>query len=172
MQIWAESGKSAPPICNYSQILYQFLAFTQNLKRSQSCSPSPASWLLRLYSRCIPVFLLHPLSSLSDGLERDMGQIREVQGKNMENGYWYGYGHRGRAWEVHPVFLCHPLPLSLPLPLCIPLWFPSSFFLFPPVEFLSFPLSSFFFHASLVSPLPPVILPSILSSGSMVIPLR
>ena len=35
MQIWAESGKSAPPICNYSQILYQFLAFTQNLKRSR-----------------------------------------------------------------------------------------------------------------------------------------
>ena len=34
MQIWAESGKSALPICNYSQILYQFLAFTQNLKRS------------------------------------------------------------------------------------------------------------------------------------------
>ena len=38
MQIWAESGKSAPPICNYSQILYQFLAFTQNLKRSQGFS--------------------------------------------------------------------------------------------------------------------------------------
>ena len=36
MQIWAESGKSALPICNYSQILYQFLAFTQNLKRSHS----------------------------------------------------------------------------------------------------------------------------------------
>ena len=36
MQIWAESGKSALPICNYSQILYQFLTFTQNLKRSQS----------------------------------------------------------------------------------------------------------------------------------------
>ena len=35
MQIWAESGKSALPICNYSQILYQFLTFTQNLKRSQ-----------------------------------------------------------------------------------------------------------------------------------------
>ena len=34
MQIWAESGKSALPICNYSQILYRFLAFTQNLKRS------------------------------------------------------------------------------------------------------------------------------------------
>ena len=31
MQIWAESGKSALPICNYSQILYQSLAFTQNL---------------------------------------------------------------------------------------------------------------------------------------------
>lgn len=35
MQIWAESGKSALPICNYSQILYQFLMFTQNLKRSR-----------------------------------------------------------------------------------------------------------------------------------------
>ena len=34
MQIWAESGKSALPICNYSQILYQFLTFTQNLRRS------------------------------------------------------------------------------------------------------------------------------------------
>ena len=37
MQIWAESGKSALPICNYSQILYQFLMFTQNLKRSHKC---------------------------------------------------------------------------------------------------------------------------------------
>ena len=36
MQIWAESGKSALPICNYSQILYQFLTFTQNLKRSHT----------------------------------------------------------------------------------------------------------------------------------------
>ena len=36
MQIWAESGKSALPICNYSQILYQFLTFTQNLKRSRN----------------------------------------------------------------------------------------------------------------------------------------
>ena len=34
MQIWAEPEKSALPICNYSQILYQFLMFTQNLKRS------------------------------------------------------------------------------------------------------------------------------------------
>ena len=39
MQIWAESGKSALPICNYSQILYQFLTFTQNLKRSHSQIP-------------------------------------------------------------------------------------------------------------------------------------
>ena len=38
MQIWAESGKSALPICNYSQILYQFLTFTQNLKRSLVCT--------------------------------------------------------------------------------------------------------------------------------------
>ena len=34
MQIWAETGKLALPIRNYSQILYQFLTFTQNLKRS------------------------------------------------------------------------------------------------------------------------------------------
>ena len=41
MQIWAESGKSALPICNYSQILYQFLTFTQNLKRSQYLANFP-----------------------------------------------------------------------------------------------------------------------------------
>ena len=40
MQIWAESGKSALPICNYSQILYQFLTFTQNLKRSPANAAS------------------------------------------------------------------------------------------------------------------------------------
>ena len=34
MQIWAEPEKAALPICNYSQILYQFFSFTQNLKRS------------------------------------------------------------------------------------------------------------------------------------------
>lgn len=48
MQIWAESGKSALPICNYSQILYQFLTFTQNLKRSQSNS-SLVLWVLANY---------------------------------------------------------------------------------------------------------------------------
>ena len=45
MQIWAESGKSALPICNYSQILYQFLTFTQNLKRS------PKATLARLVNQ-------------------------------------------------------------------------------------------------------------------------
>ena len=34
MQIRAEPKKLAPPICKYSQILYQFLTFTQNLKQS------------------------------------------------------------------------------------------------------------------------------------------
>ena len=34
MQMWAEPRKSALPIRNDSQILYQFLMFTQNLKRS------------------------------------------------------------------------------------------------------------------------------------------
>ena len=44
MQIWAETGKSALPIHNYSQILYQFLMFTQNLKRS----PLSRFWLFTL----------------------------------------------------------------------------------------------------------------------------
>ena len=73
MQIWAESGKSALPICNYSQILYQFLTFTQNLKRSlfnsrntfpaifygiredtiiEELEPSKESALLFLYQKC------------------------------------------------------------------------------------------------------------------------
>ena len=45
MQIWAESGKSALPICNYSQILYQFLTFTQNLKRSRIRGMSAYAYL-------------------------------------------------------------------------------------------------------------------------------
>ena len=36
MQIRAEPEKSALSICNYSQILYQFFKFTQNLKQSQT----------------------------------------------------------------------------------------------------------------------------------------
>ena len=46
MQIWAESGKSALPICNYSQILYQFLTFTQNLKRSLAGNEFPTLLLI------------------------------------------------------------------------------------------------------------------------------
>ena len=53
MQIWAESGKSALPICNYSQILYQFLTFTQNLKRSRKNEKSffTRSFRLKNYKR-------------------------------------------------------------------------------------------------------------------------
>ena len=51
MQIRAEPRKSALPICNYSQILYQFLTFTQNLKRSRvergESTPS-AEFMLRI----------------------------------------------------------------------------------------------------------------------------
>ena len=43
MQIRAEPEKSALPICNYSQILYQFLTFTQNLKRSLLCAYKKAT---------------------------------------------------------------------------------------------------------------------------------
>ena len=58
MQIWAESGKSALPICNYSQILYQFLTFTQNLKRSQGEAQDLTFTLFFHFARppfCLPV---------------------------------------------------------------------------------------------------------------------
>ena len=60
MQIWAESGKSALPICNYSQILYQFLTFTQNLKRSlfyRECSFFRDCCCSRRASRSVPRML-------------------------------------------------------------------------------------------------------------------
>ena len=50
MQIWAESGKSALPICNYSQILYQFLTFTQNLKRSLDFAENEFPTLLLIFT--------------------------------------------------------------------------------------------------------------------------
>ena len=52
MQIWAESGKSALPICNYSQILYQFLTFTQNLKRSLENSISGSYSVVSVQPLC------------------------------------------------------------------------------------------------------------------------
>ena len=75
MQIWAESGKSALPICNYSQILYQFLTFTQNLKRSRfflsaACSKQQAVYLLPVHLRmitCIFVFCDNAVDFLKVG---------------------------------------------------------------------------------------------------------
>ena len=63
MQIWAESGKSALPICNYSQILYQFLTFTQNLKRSPEAACLAGSKTCGSYSNsflpsCFMVFFI------------------------------------------------------------------------------------------------------------------
>ena len=63
MQIWAESGKSALPICNYSQILYQFLTFTQNLKRSprilsEEKSPFYVNWLNIIGVAFMPISMI------------------------------------------------------------------------------------------------------------------
>ena len=67
MQIWAESGKSALPICNYSQILYQFLTFTQNLKRSLSKSNINSVLILvivsKMYFHSISPFFVKVMSS-------------------------------------------------------------------------------------------------------------
>ena len=60
MQIWAEYGKSALPICNYSQILYQILTFTQNLKRSQIFVQKPVGMFgEQEYHICLHVFPLY-----------------------------------------------------------------------------------------------------------------
>ena len=55
MQIWAESGKSALPICNYSQILYQFLTFTQNLKRSLKKMRTSFSYYAEISTWDLPI---------------------------------------------------------------------------------------------------------------------
>ena len=60
MQIWAESGKSALPICNYSQILYQFLTFTQNLKRSPVICFDMMEYLKRHSSKAVKKTLSIP----------------------------------------------------------------------------------------------------------------
>ena len=62
MQVRAESGKSALPICNYSQILYQFLTFTQNLKRSQ----------MILWNKIIDTYDLHLVSHFFSFLSHHM----------------------------------------------------------------------------------------------------
>ena len=59
MQIWAESGKSALPICNYSQILYQFLTFTQNLKRSRSRINTDFFWHSTLFKLDFGNYILY-----------------------------------------------------------------------------------------------------------------
>ena len=62
MQIWAEPRKSALPICNYSQILYQFLTFTQNLKRSPYHNNSFLDTITR------SLFMANQLNALSTPL--------------------------------------------------------------------------------------------------------
>ena len=67
MQLCAESGKSALPICNYSQILYQFLTFTQNLKRSRIIPNSlefrrifnAIRSKLIIFANCRPWYIFH-----------------------------------------------------------------------------------------------------------------
>ena len=74
MQIWAESGKSALPICNYSQILYQFLTFTQNLKRSRLWSEkTEITYFVSTLLRSEPVLLCDYLAYCSVAYVVGMG---------------------------------------------------------------------------------------------------
>ena len=81
MQIWAESGKSALPICNYSQILYQFLTFTQNLKRSLVTTQTDMIFLVKIFfmlplqmdfllvhfvQKVVPMLEIHMLNNLQE----------------------------------------------------------------------------------------------------------
>ena len=68
MQIWAETGKSALPIRNYSQILYQFFMFTQNLKRSHLRT---VNLLSNLYNNLSNIYvLMKKPSEAAKALER------------------------------------------------------------------------------------------------------
>ena len=62
MQIWVETGKSALPIYNYSQILYQFFTFTQNLKRSLS------GILVGIFMNAINILYIEATGHLSNTL--------------------------------------------------------------------------------------------------------
>ena len=76
MQIWAESGKSALPICNYSQILYQFLTFTQNLKRSRHFLIFTGDGYCDMLPAIAPIpwkMFCDPFRSLGDHEERTVG---------------------------------------------------------------------------------------------------
>ena len=76
MQIWAESGKSALPICNYSQILYQFLTFTQNLKRSHELLSKRRFQDTKLYKK-FQRLLYVPISK--DGNPADWMYLAPIQ---------------------------------------------------------------------------------------------
>ena len=81
MQIWAESGKSALPICNYSQILYQFLTFTQNLKRSPLGTKGRTSILS--YREYVRPAELHSRSAEKNCLTENVSSLRSVKGATL-----------------------------------------------------------------------------------------
>ena len=66
MQIWAEPRKSALPICNYSQILYQFLTFTQNLKRSLFVISGILAFPIELFVKAIPKVLFSHFKKINE----------------------------------------------------------------------------------------------------------
>ena len=115
MQIWAESGKSALPICNYSQILYQFLTFTQNLKRS----PKKSVKINRSVGNSFSA------KSISDYLKSEHHSIdNETLSKNAANALAdfcicfvkkchtlqmdFSYFEYGRKQSFHTFFIANP----------------------------------------------------------------
>ena len=103
MQIWAESGKSALPICNYSQILYQFLTFTQNLKRSlfSSLLCYPANKKIIRYAVYFAPLYVQNLKHIVNVFLEHSGEVRKV--------YLLSRHHRGNTDDTVVNFSCNLL---------------------------------------------------------------
>ena len=91
--------------CNYSQILYQFLTFTQNLKRSlQELHRCIKEFRNIFKKRNIPLLYLFiekyckselkALKSFAEGLKRDIDAIENAVAYDYSNGFVEGTNSR------------------------------------------------------------------------------
>ena len=116
MQIWAEPKKSALPICNYSQILYRFLTFTQNLKRSrlssQSDNPEPLG-KTAIYKYDFPALLNQRVLKIT-AIKLEMVELLYY----FINSYYFHYNvsHQGGGSAQANLKLEHVLNMMIPLP--------------------------------------------------------
>ena len=125
MQIWAEPEKSALPICNYSQILYQFLTFTQNLKRSRCLSfelPVKLFLLVQILRCCSLLYIFTYALPFGFKACRVLGSFSDSAVKLSALGFIFPFNARYRSFGF---LLCVELVLLqllvLLLQLCVEL---------------------------------------------------